>query len=464
MRLTQPKLAPYIFFISLSLTFMACNSDSGDKNENDEIHIHDSGDGDSVDPKEDSDYFPDRDSEAEPDETVQTEMESSEQDQYVIVDEDIGDEDSIADESSHDEMTEDEEDVLSDEEYDSSEEDETPVDEDFTPDPVVVTDRLWPLNFGDSHVTLWKDDKLGAISISIDDNVAKDHDWWIETGKKYDYRFTWFVITERPSPEGEGGYWGDWDDFKTLYDHGHDIQSHTVSHLHGEYTITEEYADSKALIEKKIGNRVIALAYPGSDGPPPNDPEVAKDYYIAARGTTGHLNKIGKTNYMETNSISSFQYETDHWASINNILTLDPVKKDSYRAWQVMHFHGIEEKKDMLTEGLDFVKAHEDDFWMALFREAALYGQERDSAKLEVLSADENGEIRLRLRDKMRDDLFDFPLTVKVRIGSGWNSGNIEVKQGGKVCNFKMIKHDSKKYILLYAVPDRGEIIIKKLN
>jgi len=136
---------------------------------------------------------------------------------------------------------------------------------DFTPDPVIVTDILWPENFGEAHVALWKDDKLGAISITIDDNMAPDHEWWIEQGDKYGFKFTWFVITERPSPEGPGGFWGDWDDFKALYNLGHDIQSHTVSHLHGEYTIVEEYADSREeyneIIKKTINDIYVFNFY-----------------------------------------------------------------------------------------------------------------------------------------------------------------------------------------------------------
>ena len=76
-----------------------------------------------------------------------------------------------------------------------------------------LTDRVWPEHPGDAHVCLWKDDKLCALSITIDDNCAPDHPWWIEQGKRFNWRFTWFIITERV---GTGSYWGNWDDWKRI--------------------------------------------------------------------------------------------------------------------------------------------------------------------------------------------------------------------------------------------------------
>ena len=90
---------------------------------------------------------------------------------------------------------------------------------------------VWPANPGEANICLWKDDKFAAFTITIDDNLAYDHDWWIAQGNKYGWRFTWYVCPSMINIPGRGP----WSMFQTLADLGHDVQSHTydpVSYTH----------------------------------------------------------------------------------------------------------------------------------------------------------------------------------------------------------------------------------------
>ena len=60
----------------------------------------------------------------------------------------------------------------------------------------------------------------------------------------------------------------------------------------------------------------------------------------------------------------------------------------------------------------------------------------------------------------MKDDLFDFPLTVKVRLPDGWNSA--KATQGGRSVPVRFVSHDGAPYALVEAVPDRGTVRITK--
>ena len=60
----------------------------------------------------------------------------------------------------------------------------------------------------------------------------------------------------------------------------------------------------------------------------------------------------------------------------------------------------------------------------------------------------------------MKDDLFDFPLTVKVRLPDGWKSA--KATQGGKKAAVRFVSHDGAPYALVEAVPDRGTVRITK--
>ena len=90
-----------------------------------------------------------------------------------------------------------------------------------------------------------------------------------------------------------------------------------------------------------------------------------------------------------------------------------------------------------------------------MFREVILYGQERDTAAL-VVTRNDPTEIRFTLTDRMLDEWYDYPLTVKVRIPDAWPSAT--ATQAGKPADVRVVAHESKRYALVQAVPDRGEV------
>ncbi|MCU0664765.1 MAG: polysaccharide deacetylase family protein [Myxococcota bacterium] len=328
------------------------------------------------------------------------------------------------------------------------------VEGEFTADPVVITDRNWPENHGEADLCLWKDDRLAAFSFTIDDNTAPEHEWWIARGNEYGFRFTWFVVSG-----SIGTAWGgSWGDFIELFSLGHDVQSHTVTHLSGELDITAEYADSKAAIEEGVpGAKVLTLAYPGGEGSELNDVEVASEYYIGARGTYGANNPADNIQYMLTNSISGSFNLSELENTYSSLPALLNSESGHYRGWQCMHFHQVAADEASILEGFDYLGNNEDDFWVGLYREIILYARERDTAKLEVVSASEN-RIVLRLRDQMNDALFDLPLTIKVRVDNEWD--NIVVEQCGEAIEYQTQWHNGNQYLLLPVVPDRGLVTV----
>ena len=333
-----------------------------------------------------------------------------------------------------------------------------------TPVCAEVTDRVWPASYGGAHVCLWKNDALGAISYTIDDNPALDHDWWIEMSTEYGFKATWFVITDHivEGPIGANGWGGTWNDWKRLYSLGHDVQSHTVTHHIYEDNIEYEYSYSKQILEEKIpGNEVLTIAYP-APGTYYTDPEFAKNYYIGGRGVGGLINEADEIDYMNTYSFSSFNYDPGFWASITNILKRNPDHANrvrDYRGWQCMHFHGIEDKKDNLIEGFEFVRSLGDDMWTGKFKDVILYVRERDTAHVNVNRATSD-RIELSLTDQMNNDPFDHPLTIKVRLDNSW--GNIHAVQAGRAISARLMTHNGGRYALVDVVPDNGVAVLTK--
>ena len=138
-----------------------------------------------------------------------------------------------------------------------------------------LTDRVWPANPGEASVCMWGDDKLAAVSITIDDNITGEFPAWTSWGTEYNMRFTWFVVTNWVTS---------WQPYIALKNAGHDIQSHSVSHADvsgltdGE--VAAEYASAVKSINQNIpGNKCLTLGYPFGI----LNRAIASKTYIAAR-------------------------------------------------------------------------------------------------------------------------------------------------------------------------------------
>ncbi len=333
-----------------------------------------------------------------------------------------------------------------------------------------VADRVWPKQVGVPHVCLWAGDALAAVSITIDDNTAPDHAWWLDQSRRYGFQATWFVITSLVN-DARPGYHGNWAAFRKLHGAGHDIQSHTITHVSPNRgfdpndpakNLDVEYGMSREIIERHVpGQRVLTLAYPGGSYQREHtDPTLAAKYYAAARGGAGQINPANRVNYRQTSSVGNGLHVD---GSRNSLVNLIDRRKSyrpfQYRGWYVTHFHRVNDAdKPRLEEGFAFLKEHRSDIWTGLFREVALYGQERDTARIAVDSIDDR-EIRFTLTDKMLDAWYTFPLTIKMRIHGDWD--RLEARQGERPVPASKVEHAGNWYALVQVVPDRGQVVLR---
>lgn len=322
--------------------------------------------------------------------------------------------------------------------------------------PQKAPERVWPAQPGEAAVCLWQGDRLAAFTVTIDDNCAGDHPFWIEMGERFGMRFTWFVITERVGGSN-AGFNGTWEGWRKLHELGHDIQSHSHTHLHGQFTIEEEYALSKAAIEANIpGHRARFLAYPGGKHEVKNDPEVAKKHYLGARGVTGFVNPAIGLPYMQTGKPGGYmdgersQMET----------YFDP-KHRNYRGWHIALHHLVGDnakQREQIVAGLTRIKERAADIWVGTFAQVLLYARERDAATVKTVSADASA-IVLALTDTLDDALFDQPLTMKVRLDPAWTT--CQAGQQDKALPCTVIEHEGARFALVDALPDRGPVTLK---
>lgn len=218
-----------------------------------------------------------------------------------------------------------------------------------------------------------------------------------------------------------------------------------------------------ALIEANIpGHRCLALAYPMGAG----NYAIASDYFIAARGTSGVPGAASGMDYMNT-SIGSGQEDAVNAVLGRPVTGVKWLASPNFRrGWLQPLSHGANDMRPGATPATGALKTrgeienlarNRDQIWIELFVTVAKYAQERDSATLRTVTS-EAGAIQLSLTDLMKDNVFDQPLTLKVRLPDAWTS--VKATQGGSAIPASMVTHEGKPFALVEGIPDRGNIAL----
>lgn len=356
-----------------------------------------------------------------------------------------------------------------------------------------LTDKVWPEKSGDASVCLWEDDKLAAMSLGVDDNCAQDLEAWKEISKKYHgLNITWNLIADNIDGKldpGRGAGAGTWKQWQGMLDAGYHLASHSMTHNHDPVPIDGwpgpdwEASESQRLIDSNLpGHKTKFLAFPGSGvhafgilsvGAVPFStwrPSMVK-YFAGARGGGGYpispANQIDYFCIASTTAVQNIIEGADPVKfgqySLKNLFAADPKDKyhKYYRGWANTFIHFINGGKDFeknpYTKVLEFYDSHRADLWTGFFDEIGIYAQERDTATLKTDSASDS-KIEYTLTDQMDRTVFDYPLTVKIRLPAAWPG--VEAKQGGKTLPSQVIEHEGAKFTLVKSVPDGGTVTL----
>ena len=94
--------------------------------------------------------------------------------------------------------------------------------------------------------------------------------------------------------------------------------------------------------------------------------------------------------------------------------------------------------------------------WVATFGEAVQYIKERGAA---TITDDASTTTRIiTLTDTLKNNLFNYPLTLKSEVPSSWTS--VQVKQGENIQQITTVKESTKYYVYYNVVPDMGNIVL----
>lgn len=267
-----------------------------------------------------------------------------------------------------------------------------------------------------------------------------------------------------------------WDQYKSYAAQGHEIASHTVTHprlaVLDEVNLLYELEQSKADLLKFIGPEYIFSA----EGPYGTENERVMEYahkvYPSLRNRMPEewLEEINRGSKM-TPGESAKEYIQWQRGPVTRI-DINQMKAwvDTFMThdnnWLVLVFHGIEnlgwepKTRPELVEYFSYMKAKEQDLWIATFRDVTKYLRERKAT--EVFTKVKKDSITISLNSNLDPQVYSVPLTLKTYIPADWTSA--QVIQGNESQSLKIQSDYKGTYVIYNVRPAGGNAILNDGN
>ncbi len=307
------------------------------------------------------------------------------------------------------------------------------------------------------QVGTWADFKACAISYTFDDGCTNQFTKAIPIFDQYGYKLTLFIVTD---------WVQNWEDLQKAAMNHHEMACHTKSHANlGQLSVEEqktELVSSVNMLQSYIKNPLcLTMATPycaqGSDS-------LAAEYFTAVRGGQGFIESKSPENMMNVSSLvcgnlSGIQVAKDFNDKAEQAAQIS--------GWLVYLLHGLDDdgsyspiSSEELRASLEYLKSNDDRFWVSTFGNQAKYVRERDGVSLQEKAVTKKSII-VSVSDALpNNEWYDYPLSFRRLLPKGWTSALVE--QSGKRVSSSVVEVDAVKYIQFNAVPDAGEVVLRK--
>jgi peptidoglycan-N-acetylglucosamine deacetylase len=302
----------------------------------------------------------------------------------------------------------------------------------------------------------WQGFRTAAVSYTFDDGYMPNlYSVAIPMFDEYGFKLTAYPVID----------WGpDWTALQSAAAAGHEVGSHTVTHASlGGLTIeqqTTELVNSQDTINSHIpGNQCVTIAYPYCS---PSDQTLTATYYIAGRHCDGRVEPNTPLNLYSISSIILGSSGINTTAGIT-------AKHDAAAAsggWCVFLIHAIDGdsgysplSSTILRQSLQYLDARRSTFWVATFANVVRYIRERNDVSIAETS-NTGGTITLQVTDTLNDTIYNYPLTIRRPLPSGWSA--VHITQDGHSVEASIVEVNSVTYVMFDAVPDGGDVVLIK--
>jgi len=300
------------------------------------------------------------------------------------------------------------------------------------------------IHAGDIEIAQWPFFKNAAVSITLDDNLPGQFTYALPALAKRDIQATFFTITQT----------ADWNMICRASAEGHEIGSHTKTHADmtsGGISLLDELKRSKNEIQAHIApQHCVSFAWPFSHSDRTLY-EYLDKYYIAGRSWRQGIENASPEDMFTVNSI-----DMDKAPAADLQKQIDTLRMRA--GWLVLLYHEIgpdalETDPALFAQHLDILNANRADFWIAPFGSVAQYVQERQALNAAVIRTTSSA-MTIYLQNTLEIASGPIPLTMKVKLPSGWNQ--VTVCQKGLILPHRF----NSGHIEFEGAPLTGEITI----
>lgn len=313
--------------------------------------------------------------------------------------------------------------------------------------------------FYDSSASLFEDGKENEAYRVMDALYGKVRVGDLKKGKE--------LSMEMTDEQGLG-----WDSIKVYASKGYEFASHTVTHAHvtvlDTTNIFYELEKSKQDIKDHLGEKYCFTAEIPFGIEHPRAMKYALPFYPALRNlmTDSYMQEINRGYRTQPGSSSKEYVQWQRGPTTKTSLELMKSWVDTVlvhdKIWLVLVFHGVDGmgyealSHELLDTYFSYLKAHENDLWIATFSDVARYMRERMHAS--VSFEDKKNSIQVTLRHSLDTSNYNVPLTLKSYIPKEWKV--VSLKQDGHREYLKIRKDSKGTYVLYQAPPNKGLIVI----
>jgi peptidoglycan/xylan/chitin deacetylase (PgdA/CDA1 family) len=275
-----------------------------------------------------------------------------------------------------------------------------------------------------------------------------------------------------PCPEYKEAVGTSWDDLRKDAADGYEIASHSITHATmpglDAANIRYELQNSKEEIRSQLGEKYTFSAEVPYGYEDERVMNIAYTIYPALRNRMPerYLKEIDRAS-----EVSPHPSDKDYIQWQRGPLHATPLQLmeswvdtacDNKDTWLVLVFHGIDSLGwewtpiPKLDTYFNYIKAKENNLWIATFGDVTKYMRERKEA--EINYAFGQGQISVELTHGLKQAFYDLPLTLKTYIPGDWKQAKVVQ---GDVTQTVGIQHDDQGAFVLYqAKPNTDKILL----
>jgi peptidoglycan/xylan/chitin deacetylase (PgdA/CDA1 family) len=265
-----------------------------------------------------------------------------------------------------------------------------------------------------------------------------------------------------------------WDDFRRDAKLGYEFASHSITHASmpglDSANIAYELEKSKEEMRNQMGEqctfstevpygyeneRVMKIAYKIYPALRNRMPE---PWLTELDRPSKKMPAVNDKDYVQ------WQRECNTHAPLPLMKSWVDTTENRKDTWLVLVIHGVdglgyEALSDTLLDNyFHYIKARNNNLWIATFGDVTKYMRERENVKL--VNHVNKININYSITNSLDKSMYNIPLTLKTYVSAGWK--HVVFRQDKKMKKLKLSKDEKGNYVIYQADPNGGNVVLSR--